>query len=205
VHDCYFFNWIHRSSQLCTPECGVVNRIWSRSSIPFKQVPLCCLFFGPHLTTHQSNTRVLFFRWITPTYLIPKHKKHTYYTLVYHNNVHIWCSFSQHWSLICRPFIVPLFNRTAIFWTVLCLGVDLRTDTEKASSCVWKRLDYVLRMNLLTLLGSIVHIIGGTYMSTHLMSSRILTLIMNIQFIGAPKLNEANGYGHDLELAIISH
>ena len=38
-----------------TIECGVVNKICRRDPISFKHVSLWCLFFDPHLITHQSN------------------------------------------------------------------------------------------------------------------------------------------------------
>jgi hypothetical protein len=40
-----------------TIECGV-NKIWECGPISFKHVSIWCLFFDPHLTTHQSNIRV---------------------------------------------------------------------------------------------------------------------------------------------------
>ena len=44
------------------------------------------------------------------------------------------------------------------------LGVYLTMDTKKAS-CVEKRLNYMLT-NMLTILGSMVNMIGGTCMTT---------------------------------------
>ena len=54
--------------------------------------------------------------------------------------------------------------------------VDPRTDTKKP--CAWKRLDCGLQ-NMITILGSLVNIIGRTYIT----STRIFTLIMNKTFI----------------------
>ena len=47
---------LRNSSQLCvTIECGVVNQIGRCSPISIERVSMWCLFFHPHLTTHQLN------------------------------------------------------------------------------------------------------------------------------------------------------
>jgi hypothetical protein len=58
----------------------------------------------------------------------------------------------------------------------------------------------MLAQIMLTILGSIINMIGYN----HSMSTRMFTLTMHAKFIGALNYDE-NGFGHDLELAIISH
>ena len=48
--------YIGLSSQLCSIECGVVLRTWSRNPIAYKHVSLQWLFFNPRLPT-QINYR----------------------------------------------------------------------------------------------------------------------------------------------------
>jgi len=69
VHVCWFLDF--RSSQLFTFNCGVINKTWRCSLLPFEHVSLWCLFFDPHPIIHQSNIAVQSKKsiWITPTYL----------------------------------------------------------------------------------------------------------------------------------------
>jgi hypothetical protein len=50
-----------------------------------------------------------------------------------------------------------------LYLSGMWLGVDLRMDTRKTS--VSKRLDCLLK-NMLPIIGSIVNVVGGTYMTT---------------------------------------
>ncbi len=58
----------------------------------------------------------------------------------------------------------------------------------------------LLAQNMLTILGSIVNMIEYD----HLMSTKMFNLPMNAKFIGALNYEE-NGFGHNLDLAIMSH
>ena len=55
-----FTVYIYRSYQLCSLfECTIVSyETWKCSPIFLKQCLLWCLFFDPHLNTHQSNIGV---------------------------------------------------------------------------------------------------------------------------------------------------
>ena len=58
---CWDLNWILTSSQMCpilTIYGVIVDKLWRSSSISCKHVSLWCLLFDPHLTTHQSNSKV---------------------------------------------------------------------------------------------------------------------------------------------------
>jgi hypothetical protein len=57
--------------------------------------------------------------------------------------------------------------------------------------------------NMLTILGSIANMIGGDVYD-HLMSAGIFTLIISKIFLNSEDF-EANGYGQDLFLLIMSH
>ena len=60
---------------------------------------------------------------------------------------------------MCRPNLVAFLNQTPVFvWS----GVDLRTDTKK--SCALQEIGLDVQ-NLFTILGSIVNLIEGTYMT----------------------------------------
>lgn len=53
-----------------TIECGASNEIQRHNLIFFEDASLKCLFFDPHLTTHQSNIQVQFKKYhISPAYL----------------------------------------------------------------------------------------------------------------------------------------
>ena len=59
VHGCWFINYIHRSSQLCSLlvwSCKI--KIEDTVQISFKHVSLWWLFFDPHQSTHKSNIGV---------------------------------------------------------------------------------------------------------------------------------------------------
>ena len=56
VHDCWFLNWVHRSSRLCSllnVECLLKSEDILQSLL--NHVSLWCLLFDTHQTTYQSN------------------------------------------------------------------------------------------------------------------------------------------------------
>ena len=70
VQVCWFLNWIHRSSQLCAPlsvEWFINPMIQSNKHVSWR-----CLFFDPHVTTHQSICRCLIKKshQVIPAFLI---------------------------------------------------------------------------------------------------------------------------------------
>jgi hypothetical protein len=101
----------------------------------------------------------------------------------------VWCHLILSLSFKeCRPFVV-----TGKYLSGVWLGDGLRTDTK---GHMFKRdwtscLKFVNHSNW-----------GGIY--DHLMSVRIFTAIMNKMFMKFRNY-KANGYGHNLESAVISH